>query len=99
VGCFRAGETYNIGGGHLHTVEDLSDVVLKVTGADPRLVQYRESEMLTTRTKRADTSKACEQLGHTNTYSLEEGMRLTAEWMRKVYALLDANLTSVRGEV
>jgi hypothetical protein len=44
--------------------------------------------MLTTRTTRVDTSKACEQLGHTNTYSLEEGMQLTAEWMRKAYGLL-----------
>jgi dTDP-glucose 4,6-dehydratase len=96
---FRPGETYNIGGDHLHTIEDLSDVVLKVTGADPRLVQYRESEMLTTKAKRVDTSKACEQLGHTNSYSLEEGMRLTAEWMRKVYAVLDASSIRVQGQV
>ena len=29
---FRAGETYNIGGTDLHTIEELSEVVLKVTG-------------------------------------------------------------------
>jgi dTDP-glucose 4,6-dehydratase len=96
---FRPGETYNIGGDHLHTIEDLSDAVLKVTGADPNLVQYRESEVLTTKTKKVDTSKSCEHLGHTNSYSLEEGIRLTAEWMRKVYGLLDANPIQARGEV
>jgi dTDP-glucose 4,6-dehydratase len=43
TGSFRAGETYNIGGDRLHSIEEL--------------------------------------------YSLEEGMRLTADWMRKVYEL------------
>jgi dTDP-glucose 4,6-dehydratase len=84
---FQLGETYNIGGDHLHTIEDLSDAVLKVTGADPSLVEYRDSEILTTKIKRVDTRKSCEHLGHTNSYSLEEGIRLTAEWMRKVYEL------------
>lgn len=83
---FRPGETYNIGGDQLHSIEELSDVVLKVTGADPRLVRYRDSEILTTRIKKVDTTKAVQELGHRNTYSLEEGMRLTAEWMRGVYA-------------
>lgn len=82
---FVAGETYNIGGRELHTIEELSDVIVRVTGADRRLVQYRECEILTTRTKKVDVSKAEQQLGHRNSYSLEEGTRLTAEWMRRVY--------------
>jgi dTDP-glucose 4,6-dehydratase len=48
---FRAGETYNIGGTDLHTIEQLSDVVLKVTGADPSLVHHQETEILTTKLK------------------------------------------------
>ena len=82
---FKPGEVYNIGGSEFHTIEELSDVVLRVTGADPALVQYRESEILTTKIKRVDTSKATRDLDHRNTYSLEEGMRLTAKWMRSVY--------------
>lgn len=81
---FKAGETYNIGGNQSHTIEELSDVVLKVTGADPCLVQYKDSEILTTAHKRLDGSKAIRDLGHKDTYSLTEGMRLTAEWMRQV---------------
>jgi dTDP-glucose 4,6-dehydratase len=82
---FRAGETYNIGGDSLHTIEELSNVVLSVTGASPSLVQFKESEILTTKLKRVDASKSVRDLDHKNTYSLEDGMRLTADWMINVY--------------
>ena len=84
---FRAGETYNVGGNDLHTIEELSDVVLKVTGADPKLVHHQETEILTTKLKRVDTSKSVRDLDHKNSYSLEDGMRVTADWMRSVYRL------------
>jgi len=84
---FRPGETYNIGGSNHHSIEDLADVVLKVTGADRQLVRYRDSEILTTKTKRVDISKSIRDLGHKNSYGLEEGMRITADWMRSVYNL------------
>ena len=84
---FKPGETYNIGGDRMHSIEELSDVVIKITGVDPKLVRYKESEILTTKVKQVDTTKAVRDLGHRNSYSLEEGMRLTAEWMRGVYGL------------
>lgn len=87
VDNFKAGETYNIGGVHHHSIEELSDTVLKVTGADPSLVQHSDSEILTTRIKRVDISKAIRDLGHKNSYGLEEGMRVTADWMRHAYNL------------
>jgi dTDP-glucose 4,6-dehydratase len=87
VGHFKPGETYNIGGDSMHTIEELSDVILKVTGADPALVRYRDSEILTTKIKRVDTSKSVRDLDHRNSYNLEEGLRITADWMRNVYHL------------
>jgi len=84
---FKAGETYNIGGNSLHTIEELSDVVLKITGANSSLAHYQESEILTTKLKKVDTSKSLRDLDHKNSYSLEDGMRLTADWMRMVYRL------------
>ena len=84
---FKAGETYNIGGNDLHTIEELSEVVLKVTGANRSLVHYADSEILTTKLKQVDTSKSVRDLDHKNSYSLEDGMQLTAEWMRDVYRL------------
>lgn len=82
---FKPGEVYNIGGDQFHSIEELSDVILQVTGADPRLVEYRNSEILTTLIKKVDISKAVRDLDHKITYSWEEGMRLTADWMRDVY--------------
>ncbi len=90
VDNFIAGEVYNLGGGNLHSIEELSDTVLKVTGADTGLVSYEESEVLTTKIKRVDTSKAERDLGHQSNHSLEEGIQLTADWMREIY-LLDGN--------
>jgi dTDP-glucose 4,6-dehydratase len=85
VDNFKPGETYNIAGKTLHTIEELSDTILKVTGADPKLVEYRDAEILTTTSKQVDASKASRDLGHTDSCTLEEGVRRTVEWMRKVY--------------
>jgi len=84
---FKPGEAYNIGGISHHSIEELADVVLKVTGANPKIVEYRESEILTTKIKQVDISKAIRDLGHKNSYELEEGMGITANWMRSVYNL------------
>jgi dTDP-glucose 4,6-dehydratase len=84
---FRPGETYNIGGNALHSIEELSDVILKITGASPSLVNHKESEILTTKWKRVDTTKSVRDLNHKNSYSLEDGMRLTTDWMRNAYNL------------
>jgi dTDP-glucose 4,6-dehydratase len=42
---------------------------------------------LTTKIKRVDISKSVRDLDHKNSYSLEEGMQITADWMRRVYNL------------
>lgn len=84
---FKSGETYNIGGNEMHSIEDLSSVVLKVSGADPGLVDFRDSEVLTTKVKRVDVSKSVRDLDHRNSFNLEDGMRLTADWMRQAYNL------------
>ena len=84
---FKSGETYNIGGKDLHTIEELSDIILEVTNADPSLVSYKESEVLTTKTKVVDISKSIKDLNHSNTVSLKEGIKITADWMKSVYDL------------
>ncbi|HNV70181.1 MAG TPA: NAD(P)-dependent oxidoreductase [Candidatus Ozemobacteraceae bacterium] len=82
---FKPGETYNIGGNEYHSIEQLSDAILKVTGADPKLVTYKDSEILTTKIKKVDISKSVRDLKHQNSYPLEEGIRLTYAWLRKAY--------------
>lgn len=85
VDNFKPSQTYNIGGGHYHSIEELSDTVLNVTGADPKLVTYQDSEILTTKDKKVDMSKAVKDLNHQDSYSLAEGIKLTADWMCSVY--------------
>jgi len=87
VDNFKPAEVYNIGGDQYHTIEELSDLTLKVTEADAGLVVYRDAEILTTRNKRVDVSKAVRDLDHRTTVSLEEGMRRTVAWMREIYKL------------
>ena len=83
---FKPGETYNIAGGHLHSIEELCDLIIAVTGADPGLASYRDSEAMTTCLKNVDNSKAVRDLGLSCRYDLETGTRLTADWMKQVYA-------------
>lgn len=82
---FRPGETYNIGGNEYHAIEELADLIIDVTGAPRELVEYRDAELLTTRAKKVDVSKAALDLKHQTTVTLVEGIRRTAEWMRQVY--------------
>lgn len=85
INNFKIGETYNIGGDQYHTVEDFSNLVLKVTGAAKTLVTYKDEEVLTTKHKKVDISKATADLGHETTVDLETGIRNTVDWMRSVY--------------
>src|SRR5688572_18250858 len=73
VDNFKPGEVYNIGGDARHTIEELADVILKVTGASKKLVEYRDSEILTTKDKVVDVSKSVRDLDHKNSYGLEAG--------------------------
>lgn len=82
---FKPGETYNISSSQFHSIEQLAEIILDITGAPKTLVEYRESEILTTKTKRVDNSKSVRDLGHKDTVDLGEGLRRTIEWMRSVY--------------
>ena len=89
---FKPGETYNIGGSSYHSIEELSDLIIEVTGADPSLAKMADSEILTTLTKKVDISKALRDLDHKVTVELKEGLAITAEWMRNVYGGPDTRL-------
>lgn len=85
VDNFIPGEVYNIGGDQLHTIEELSDLVLEVSGASPDLVELRAPEVLTTKDKVVDVSKSIRDLGHTNSVDLREGLEETYAWMKSIY--------------
>lgn len=84
---FHPGEIYNIGGTEHHDIETLVNIIWKYTGADPSLITYKESEILTTKNKMVDVSKAVQQLDHKLSYTLEDGVKRTIDWMREYYHL------------
>lgn len=85
---FKPGEVYNIGGEDFHTIEEAAEIILKLLGKAKqrkKLVLLKDDEMLTTREKKVDCSKARRDLDLKTTVSLEEGICQTLEWMREVY--------------
>lgn len=82
---FKAGEVYNISSDQFHSIEELSDLIVDATGADRGLVEYRDSEILTTRVKKVESSKAKRDLGLSEGVNLKQGIARTVEWMRSVY--------------
>lgn len=82
---FKGGGVYNIGGTDFHDIETCSRLILKTLRKSDRLVTYRESEILTTRRKLVDCTRATTDLGHRTTVPLEEGIRRTLAWMQEVY--------------
>ena len=83
---FKSGEVYNIASQRHHTIEELAELILKNTGADPSLVNYRNNlEILTTRDKVVSAEKAKTDLDHQDSVSLEEGVSKTVEWMKEYY--------------
>ncbi len=87
VDNFKAGETYNIGGKEEHDIETLANIIWEYTGASPDLITYQDGEVLTTKTKQVDTSKAERDLGHMLTVDLKTGVHQTIDWMRSHYGL------------
>ena len=77
---------YNIAGDHLHSIEELVDIIWDNTGASRNLISYSDSEPQTTTKKLVDNSKI-KALGFIETVNLETGVRNTVDWMREYYGL------------
>ncbi|MGH3366070.1 MAG: NAD-dependent epimerase/dehydratase family protein [Nocardioidaceae bacterium] len=86
---FAPGEVYNIAGDDYHSIEEATDLIIRLAGLGERaadLVRYADVEPLTTRHKRVDNAKAKRDLGMKTSVALEEGLRRTLDWMRREYA-------------
>lgn len=84
---FKQGEVYNLGGDEQYDIKYVSDLILKYLNKDDSRVSYEEAEAFTTRVKTPDSSKAKRDLGFKLTVSVEEGIRRTVEWFKKLYGL------------
>ncbi|MHB9030921.1 MAG: NAD-dependent epimerase/dehydratase family protein [Candidatus Latescibacterota bacterium] len=84
---FIPGEVYNVGSREdwVISIEDLAEIILEETGADPSLARYCGSEGFTTRIKVVDFSKARRDLGHDPQIDIRTGIGQYVQWMRSVY--------------
>jgi dTDP-glucose 4,6-dehydratase len=82
---FKPGEVYNIAGDRNETMKEISDMILKIVGRNDSIVEYKEKEDHNTFIKIADNKKAKRDLGYKTAIPLEEGLRRTAQWQRKIY--------------
>ena len=84
---FKPGETYNIGSTETHDVETLAETIWALTGASHSLITYTDSEVLTTKSKKVDTTKAQGDLNHNPKWPLKDGLQATISWMRGFYGI------------
>lgn len=77
-----AGEAINIGGKDFRSVREVSDIILKETGADPSLVTYLPEDVHNVKSKRPDNGKAIMLLDHDPSVTIDEGIPKTLDWMR-----------------
>jgi dTDP-glucose 4,6-dehydratase len=85
---FIPGRVYNIGSSQFHDIETLAKIIWDYTKADKDLVEFKESEKLTTKTKKVSNELSVKELNHTETVSLEEGVKRTINWMRDHYRIV-----------
>ncbi len=86
AGNFVPGEVYNIGGEEFRSVKELSDLILGGLGMDDSIVNYLPEDKHNVLNKKPDIEKARKAFGHGPTITLEQGIPLTVEWMKTVYA-------------
>lgn len=79
---FIDGRVYNIGSNEYHDIETLAKIIWEYTNADSNLITFKESEVLTTKTKTPDISLSVNELNYKSTVSLKEGVHKTIDWMK-----------------
>lgn len=82
---FIPGRVYNIGSDQFHDIETLAEIIWNYTKASKSLIEYKESEMLTTKLKKTNIDLSIKELNHKQTISLEDGVKKTIDWMKEYY--------------
>ncbi len=73
-------DTFNIGSGVKTTVGEVVEWSLKYAGHAPSKITYNADKPTTIKFRALDCSKANEKLGWQPQYTIEEGIKHTAEW-------------------
>jgi dTDP-glucose 4,6-dehydratase len=76
----RAGEIYNIGGGHEVENIEVAERIIELTGADPKLLQHVDDRPGHDRRYSLSSEKAEEELGWEPVVSFADGIEQTVAW-------------------
>jgi dTDP-glucose 4,6-dehydratase len=76
----RVGETYNVGSGDEHSIEEIADLVLALTGKPKSLKTVVPDRPGHDRRYLLDSSKLRHVLGWQPEVSFQDGLRATVEW-------------------
>lgn len=79
------GDVFNIGGREYCSVEVLADKIVKLLGGSNSHMEYLDKEKANITNKRPNIDRAIMHLGHNPATTLDVGLPLTIEWMRKEY--------------
>lgn len=80
------GEVFNIAGRESRTVEELADLIKRLTDSHSR-IYYHDKESANVTDKRPVIAKAEIELGHNPMITLEQGIPRTLDWMRQYYGI------------
>lgn len=75
------GEIFNVGSTKEYTINQLAEMIKKITGSNSRII-HTQSRADDPRRRAADITKAINKLGWSPKVSLEEGLKYTVEWIR-----------------
>ena len=75
-------DVFNIGSGHITTVQQVADFALACAGHKPSRIMYDDASPSTINYRLLDCSKALNALGWAPQISAEEGIRRTVDWWR-----------------
>ncbi|MEQ1603861.1 MAG: SDR family oxidoreductase [Pyrinomonadaceae bacterium] len=76
------GETMNAANGDRITLNELLEVLKKITGKSAATAEFRESRNGDVKDSQADNRRAIECIGYEQLVGLEEGLRNTIDWWR-----------------
>jgi dTDP-glucose 4,6-dehydratase len=86
VDNFKPGEVYNIGGDEFRSVKEMSDLILRYLDRSDSLVNYLPEDKHNVINKRPNIDRAKAAFNHDPKVTLEQGIPLTVDWMKEVYA-------------
>jgi dTDP-glucose 4,6-dehydratase len=81
---YKNSDVFNIGSENEITVKHLAKTIISLTNSNSKIA-YKEIPKDDPKQRKPDLTKAKEQLNYAPRYSLEEGLKITIDWITKTY--------------